>query len=91
MLSLEIEQYFHVKQALSHFAIDCPKEVQRKRQLEDKLINHDQITNGHSAVDNALCSHKHYCSQSSRVDRILARVKEREGGSDLHRRLLIRR
>lgn len=48
VLRREVEQDLHVKKALSHLAIDGAEEVERKRQLEDQLVHHDEVTNSHS-------------------------------------------
>ena len=44
---LQIEHDFHVDQALPEFSVDSAEEVERHRQLEDKLIDHDEVTNRH--------------------------------------------
>ena len=46
---LQIEQGFHVCQALSQLAIYSTQEVEWNTQLEEKLVNEDQVTKGHCA------------------------------------------
>ena len=75
---LEVKEYFHVKQALSHLTIDGTKEVQWQGKLEDQLIDHDQVADGHRATDYTLCGHEHHQSQSTRVNRILSGIEEGE-------------
>jgi hypothetical protein len=47
ILFTNLEQDLHVEQVLPRLTIDGAQEVQRQRKLEYKLIDHDQVADGH--------------------------------------------
>jgi hypothetical protein len=49
VLFSQFEQDFHVEQILSHLPIYRAKKIERQRQLEDQLINHDKVAHRHRA------------------------------------------
>ena len=53
MYLLQVEEGFHVEQALAEFAVYAAEEVEGDAELEDELIDHDEIADGEVAVRNS--------------------------------------
>jgi hypothetical protein len=52
--SLKVEHDLHVYQTLAQLSVDSAQEVERQRQLEDELIDHDEISNSHRSCGELL-------------------------------------
>lgn len=62
--TLEIEHGLHIDETLSELTVDRTEEVERQGELEDELVDHDEVTNRHGAVHDALCCQEHHDSQA---------------------------
>lgn len=49
VLKLEVEENLHVDETLPEFSVDGSEEVERQRELEDELVDHDKIADRHGA------------------------------------------
>jgi hypothetical protein len=44
---LDVEHDLHVDEALAKLSVDGAEEVERKRELEDELVDHDEVADRH--------------------------------------------
>lgn len=47
MLILQAVKNLHVEQTLSYLTVYCSQEVKRHRELENKLVDHDEVSDSH--------------------------------------------
>ena len=86
-LALALQQGKHpvqVGQALLDLAVQHAKEIQRDVELDQKGIDHHQVTQRQSAFDHALGGAPEHRDQAQRDDQLLAGVEQRQSGLRAH-------